>query len=297
MLEVKDLNKNYGKHHVLKDITFTVNKGEIVGFIGPNGAGKSTTMKCIVRLVFPEKGEISIGGYKLDSQPQKALGKISALIEAPGIYPNLTGLDNLNLFAGLRNVSKKRVEEVINIIKLGAGINKLTKRYSMGMKQRLGLGIALLSEPEYLILDEPFVGLDPQGIFELRNVLLEIAKNNVAILVSSHQLLELEKISTRNIFIKNGQMVNKSAIDQEELSLAYKISFLENRKIEQKDGSELIEKALISKYEFNDEHGLLWLKSRETLSPVLENLIQKGYQIQSVAPIDKDLESLYKQIY
>lgn len=297
MLEVNNLNKHYGRHHVLKDISLTVNKGEIVGFIGPNGAGKSTTMKCIVRLVFPDKGEISIDGYKLDKSPQKALSKISALIEAPGLYPNLTGIDNLNLFAGLRRVNKGRIEQVVDIIKLGDGINKNTKRYSMGMKQRLGLGIALLSEPQYLILDEPFVGLDPQGIFELRNVLLEIAKNNVAILVSSHQLLELEKISTRNIFIKNGEMVNKSVIEQEELSLAYKISFLGNTKIQQIDVSDLIEKALITKYEFNDEHGVLWLKSHDLVSPLLENLIHKGYQLQSVAPIDKDLESLYKQIY
>ena len=160
-LVVNKLNKHFGKHHVLKDVSFSLQQGEIVGFISPNGTGKSTTMKCIANLIFPDSGEINIGGYDLAKSRNKALGHLSALIEAPGLYYNLSGMDNLRLFAKLRGVPKERIQEVIEFTGLGNRLQVKANKYSMGMKQRLALGIAVLTQPTFLILDEPFSAWTP----------------------------------------------------------------------------------------------------------------------------------------
>ncbi|GAB6109485.1 ABC transporter ATP-binding protein [Fusibacter bizertensis] len=297
MIELTNINKYFGKHHVLKDITFKVDKGEIVGFIGPNGSGKSTTMKCIARLVFPDSGEITIGNHSVKKQPKEALQKLSTLIESPGLYPNLTGLEHLRLFAGLWGVHKSKIDDIVESIQLGNGIGKVTRKYSMGMKQRLGLGIALLSEPEYLILDEPFSGLDPQGIFELRNTLVQIAQNGVALLISSHQLLELEKVTTRNIFIKNGELVDRNEIEKEQLTLAYKITFSNHQVMTSDTVDKLKNLSLISKCEMSEGTCILWLTQEASLSATLEVLIHDHYLVHSIIPVDRDLESLYMRLF
>lgn len=297
MLEVNNLCKAYGKSQVLNDISFRISKGEIVGFIGPNGSGKSTTMKCISRLVFPDKGDILIEGKSLRNNPKECLSQISCMIESPGFYSNLTGYENLRIFAGLKNVHKEKVEEVIQLINLGNAISKMSGKYSMGMKQRLGLGIALLSDPEYLILDEPFTGLDPHGVFEFRNTLIKLAQKGVGILLSSHQLLELEKVATRNIFIKNGELVNRATIEGESLSNVYKISFLGKSTLDKRRIDYLKDKSLVAKVELLDNACLVWLEGESKLSEVLAVLLKEHYQILSVSPVDKDLENLYLKLF
>lgn len=208
VLMTKNLNKYYGKFHALKNVSFSVNEGEIVGFVGPNGSGKSTTMKCISNLIFPESGEIEICGWSLKEHRDKALSNIASLIESPGLYSELSGQDNLELMAGIKGVGKNKVEEIKEFINIGPNIYKKVSQYSMGMKQRLAIGIALLGEPKVLILDEPTNGLDPTGIIELRNNLVALVKEkNISILFSSHQLGEIEKIADRIIGIKSGEIV------------------------------------------------------------------------------------------
>src|SRR5690554_156820 len=206
-LKVRELNKYYGKAHILKDVSFTLKTGEVLGFIGPNGSGKSTTMKCIANLVFPQSGKIEISGHSLAKERERALSHLSSLIEAPGLYPNLSGWENLKIFSHLRHVSPQRREEVADFTGLGRALKKPVSTYSMGMKQRLALGVAILPQPTFLILDEPFSGLDPQGIFELRKLIQGLAEEGCGILFSSHQLLEMEKVSSRNIYIKEGRIV------------------------------------------------------------------------------------------
>ncbi len=187
--------------------------------LGPNGSGKSTTMKCIANLVFPDKNSsIRIAGFDLFKSRNQALSPLSALIESPGLYYNLSGMDNLKLFANLRKISKQRLEEVIEFSGLGHAIKKKASDYSMGMKQRLALAIAILPNPTFLILDEPFNGLDPQGVFDLREVIKGLAKEGCGILFSSHQLLEMEKISSRNVFIKAGEIVSQEHAEAAVLS-------------------------------------------------------------------------------
>lgn len=297
MLEVNGINKRFGRHPVLSDVTFCVDKGEIVGFIGPNGSGKSTTMKCITRLVFPDLGEVIIGGQSLKKRPKEALSKLGALIESPGLYPNLTGMEHLKLFGKLREVSPKELNGIVSSIGMTPHINKVTYKYSMGMKQRMGLGIALLSQPEYLILDEPFSGLDPQGIFELRKTLMAIAESGVSLLISSHQLLELEKVSTRSIFIKNGEIVDRQTLESEALTKAYKIRFLDGQHLSEQTIGELKDLNLITKCELTQEGVLVWVTRDQALSAVLGLLVQNKYWVRSVVPVEKDLERLYKELF
>lgn len=297
MIEVVNLNKSFGKQHVLKDISFTIDNGEIVGFIGPNGSGKSTTMKCLVNLIFPDEGRIIINGHNLLKERSKAISNVNALIEEPGLYPNLSGIDNLKLFGELKKIKGERIQEVIKIIQLGNGIEKKTKGYSMGMKQRLALGIVLLSKPQYLILDEPFNGLDPNGVFDLRNILIDLAGKGHGIMISSHQLLELDKITTRNIFIKKGKIVNREDTIFDNSYSAYKISFANEGHPEEIFIEELINKGYITKHEFKDSIHLFYLSKNTALSNLLFQLLEKDLQINLLIPVGKDIEGLYQSIY
>lgn len=295
-LQVSNLNKTYGKLHVLKDLSFSLDAGEIVGFIGPNGSGKSTTMKCVANLVFPDSGEINIAGHDLFKSRNKALSNLSALIEAPGLYFNLNGIDNLHLFASLRGVSKQRVDEVIEFTGLGSKIKMQVSKYSMGMKQRLALGIAILTKPTFLILDEPFSGLDPDGIFELREVIKKLAVEGCGIVFSSHQILEMEKIAHRNIFIKDGKIIPHGQAKLVASMLNYRLM------IDKNGGDEallngLMKSALISDFQQDDHVVFITLTSVEHLSDVLSAFLEKGRKIKGISPLTADIENLYNSIY
>lgn len=295
MLIVNNLKKSYGKHQAVKDISFAVETGEIVGFIGPNGSGKSTTMKCIASLIFPDSGEINVAGYDLVKSRNQALSHLSALIEAPGLFFNLSGIDNLHLFAGLKGISPKRVQEVAEFTGLGPKLKMRTSKYSMGMKQRLALGIAILSRPTFLILDEPFSGLDPNGIFELREVIKQLAADGCGIIFSSHQLLEMDKIADRNIFIKEGSLVSFDT-QLEASMLVYRIAVPQ-------DSNDLTllnslkEASVITDFQQNQHSLLIYLTSSENLSPVLTAILETGRKITGITPLTTGIENIYSTIY
>ncbi len=291
IVEVKNVNKNFGKQQVLKNVSFTIEENEIVGFIGPNGAGKSTLMKCLASLVFPDSGEIIINGFDLHKQREKALSSISAMIENPGVFPSSSGYENLMYFAKMQNISKERVEEVIAYTKLGDKINKKAGQYSLGMKQRLGLGIALLSKPKFLILDEPTNGLDPRGIMELREELRFLAKNeNISILISSHQLGEIEKVADRIICINKGELL--ATPKQLHQFDAYRI-LIEAEDIE-KATALTLEGARIH-WEKNEAK--IQFTSLSLLNDYLALLLKHNVRIQEVCKDVVDIESVYNKIF
>lgn len=292
---VKNLNKSYGKVKVLNDLSLTVETGEIVGFIGPNGTGKSTTMKCIANLVFPDSGEINIAGYDLFKSRNQALSHLSALIEAPGLYFNLSGFDNLQLFASLRGVPKKRLDEVIEFTGLGSKLKMKASHYSMGMKQRLALGIAILTKPTFLILDEPFSGLDPNGIFELREAIKRLAAEGCGIVFSSHQILEMDKIADRNIFIKDGTIITQEA-QLEASMLNYKI-FIQQDNHDLTLLSNLKKSSVITEFQQEDNVMFISLASGDQLTTVLTAFLETGRSIRGIAPVTADIENLYSSIY
>ena len=230
ILEVIDLEKSFSRKEIIKRISFNIKEGEIVGFVGPNGAGKTTTLKLITNLVFPDKGDVRINGYNLLKDREKALRNIAAIIENPGLYKYLSGKDNMEYVRRLRNISKEEMNAIIKKVGLEDRINDKVKRYSLGMKQRLALGMCLLCNPKLLILDEPTNGLDPSGTQELRELITSLAKEqNISVLFSSHILNEVEKISDRVIFIKDGKIVAEKDNKKTSNSQQYKVT-VENTK-------------------------------------------------------------------
>lgn len=295
-LLVKNLNKSFGKQRVLVDVTFSLEQGEIVGFIGPNGSGKSTTMKCIANLIFPESGQIEIAGYDLFNSRTNALSKLSAMIEAPGLYYNLSGLDNLYLFAGLRKVPAKRVKEVIDFTGLAGSFKKKVGTYSVGMKQRLALGIAILTNPKVLILDEPFGGLDPHGAAELRALIKGLAADGCGILFSSHEIFEVEKTAHRTIFIKNGVIISPEEEMVRGSMRGYKLYIKPLRGLVSVM-TPLLDEGLLEEFKEEDGVLILSLKTSNDLSPVLKALFDGGFSIDGILPLTSDIENLYNSIY
>jgi ABC-2 type transport system ATP-binding protein len=215
ILDIKNITKNYGKKVVLDNVFMKLEKGEIIGIVGPNGAGKTTLMKIIVGLIKEYKGEIYFNKTKI---------RVGAMIESPKFYNNLSGLDNLKYFSYfIEKIPKEKILDIVDKIGLKNDIKRKVKTYSMGMKQRLGIALTLINDPDILILDEPLNGLDPKGVHEIRNYLMELNNtDNTTILVSSHILSEIEKVSNKVLFIKNGVIVdevkdlNKKNINLEE---------------------------------------------------------------------------------
>ena len=214
VLEVKNINKSFGNKQVLKDVSFSLNEGEILGFIGPNGAGKTTTIKIILGLQSLNSGEVIINGYSVVNNFSKAIEKVGAIVENPDSYMYLSGRKNLELIANMYdNIPKDRIDEVIKLVGLENRIEDKVSKYSLGMRQRLGIGIALLNNPNLLILDEPTNGLDPEGIKELRDLLKNLAKKEkIAVLISSHNLSELESFCTDICIIQNGLIIDRDNI-------------------------------------------------------------------------------------
>lgn len=201
-MEIRSLSKNYSKQKVLKDLSFEMRGGEVTGLIGVNGAGKSTLMKILAGILPKSSGEIRIDGKAWE---RTDVERISALIEHPAIYENLSAFDNLKVKALLFGIEDARILEVLKIVGL-ENTGKKSGKYSMGMKVRLGIALALLNRPEFLILDEPTNGLDPVGIQDLKNVIRNLAKEGVAILISSHQLKDVKDISDNVVMIHQGEM-------------------------------------------------------------------------------------------
>ena len=208
ILETNKLTKKYGKHLAVDGVDMHIQKGDIYGFIGKNGAGKTTLMKMICGLIKPASGSFTLFGLKDANQARK---KIGSLIESPALFPQMTVKENLTYYARLKNVSDQKAEELLQLVGLGTGAeSKKASNLSMGMKQRLSIAIALMNDPEFLILDEPINGLDPEGIMEVRQLLVKLNKEqNITILISSHILGELEKMATRYGMIRDGKLIRE----------------------------------------------------------------------------------------
>ncbi len=215
ILKCENLHKSFRKKEILKGVSLEVCNGDILGFIGPNGAGKTTTIKLILGLQKIGNGTVVINGFDVEKNFEKAISKVGAIIENPDLYMYLSGYDNLRLIANLyKNVNENRIREVVKLVGLENRINDKVSKYSLGMRQRLGVAQAILHKPNLLILDEPTNGLDPEGIKDLRNLLSKLAKEeNMGILISSHNLAELESFCNKVCIIKNGIVVETSSLE------------------------------------------------------------------------------------
>ena len=214
ILECKNLYKEINDKEILTNINLKLEEKDILGLIGPNGSGKTTTIKTILSLQKITKGEIFIDNHNIKTDYKNAISQVGAIIENPDLYTYLTGLENLLIPATIYNISKERIKEVINLVGLSQRINDKVSKYSLGMKQRLGIAQAIIHKPKLLILDEPTNGLDPEGIKELRSLLLKLKEQeNMTILISSHNLKELETICNKIAIIKQGKILSINDIN------------------------------------------------------------------------------------
>lgn len=213
ILQVKDVKKRLGKREIIKGISFNVKEGEIFGFLGPNGAGKTTTIRMLVGLIHPDSGSIIIDGNDISKDREKALAAAGAVVENPELYGYLSGRENLMQIARIRKIEKDYVEKIIELVNLKDRIEDKVKKYSLGMKQRLGLAAALIAKPKLLILDEPTNGLDPTGIMDFRDIVKKAAKEtNTAVFISSHILSEVQMVCDTVAFINHGVIKSVESI-------------------------------------------------------------------------------------
>lgn len=215
IIKTKNLTKRIGKVNIVEGVNLNVRKGSIYGFIGENGAGKTTILRLISGLSNSTNGSVYLFGEEQKKSLNLHSEKIGALIENPIFYPNLTGYDNLKYFCIQKGIPLDRIEEKLKLMNLEVKSRKKVKNYSLGMKQRLGISLALLNNPELLILDEPLNGLDPKGIAEIRKLLIKInEENKTTIIVSSHILSELEHIATDYGIMHHGKLISEFGADK-----------------------------------------------------------------------------------
>ncbi|MCY7292363.1 MAG: ABC transporter ATP-binding protein [Ferruginibacter sp.] len=210
MLDVKGLYKNFGDFEAVKNLSFTVNEGDVYGFLGQNGAGKSTTLRMLLKLISPSSGKIIFSGKNIESDGNEMLKQTGAIIERPDMYKFLSAYDNVHIFAKLSGIkpTRKLIMDQLEMVGLADRYASKAKTYSQGMKQRLGIAIALIHSPKLIILDEPTNGLDPQGIADMRNLILRLSREmGKTVIVSSHLLSEIEVVANRMIIIHKGQKI------------------------------------------------------------------------------------------
>ncbi|WP_442955780.1 ABC transporter ATP-binding protein [Paenibacillus sp. y28] len=214
VLAVKDVKKRIGRRWIIKGVSFDIRAGEIFGFLGPNGSGKTTTIRMLVDLIKPTEGSISICGYDVHREHNEALRHVGCIVENPELYSYLTGWENLEHFARmLPDVGQQRIRKVAEIVGMDQRIHDKVKTYSLGMRQRLGIAQALLSDPKLLILDEPTNGLDPQGIKEMREFIQQLAAGGLSLFVSSHLLSEIQQLCDRVAIISQGSVIAVGDVD------------------------------------------------------------------------------------
>lgn len=273
VLEIKNVSKSFGRTKIIDNLTFSVNSGEIFGFLGPNGAGKTTTMKMVLGLIPFSEGDICINGYSIKKDFEKAMQNVGGIIENPDLYEYMTGYENLKLVARIYKVDKKRIDEIVDIVGLKEKIKLKVKKYSLGMKQRMSVALALIRNPKLLVLDEPTNGLDPVAIHELRDLLKDLAHNRgVCVFVSSHLLSEVELMCDRVGILDKGRLIKiedlKNIIeikDKNDNEAIYKIITNDNKKA--KD-------ILVNNgYEVNDEKEALEVSIKKDKIDLLINIM------------------------
>ncbi len=288
VLRCENLNKKFGKKSILKNVSFSIQEGDILGFIGPNGAGKTTTIKLILGLQNITEGKVYINGYDIEKQFTKAIEKVGAIVENPDLYMYLSGYENLKLLTNLyQGIDTKRIDEVVKMVKLENRIRDKVSKYSLGMRQRLGIAQAILHRPNLLILDEPTNGLDPEGIKEMRELLVDLAqKEKMAILISSHNLAELDNLCNKVCIIKNGEIIETSDISgiKKEEGKQYKIFEVDDGK----RAKELLPKALSLK-----ENKFKIDIPKEEVPEIIEELVKNKIKIYEVKEEEKSLEQAF----
>lgn len=293
ILQVENINKDFKNKKVLEDINFSIKEGDIVALIGHNGAGKTTIMKIISALLEQDSGSVKICGIQSYENRSKYISNFASIIETPSLYETLSGYDNINFIRKINNISKEKMNEILKFINIGDAIKNKVKSYSLGMKQRLALGIALITEPKLLILDEPTNGLDPEGVIEFRELIKKFAsENKMSILISSHILAELDRICNRFLFIKDGKLTEANNINESKAFQTVKLN-VENLK-------ETLD--IISKLEFIDKVNIINSKvnievNRTDTPKLMSEIFNKNIVYSEIEIENNTIEKVYTDVY
>jgi ABC-type multidrug transport system ATPase subunit len=217
VIEVSRLAKNFGSFEAVRDVSFTVQKGDVFGFLGPNGAGKSTTIRCMLSLIAPSRGEVKLFGKPLGAHRSEVLRKVGSIIEKPDFYKYLSAERNLELFSRISGgpTAKKEIHKMLDFVGLKGREGDKVSGFSHGMKQRLGIAQTLIHDPELIVLDEPTTGLDPQGIIDIRNLIMQLkSEHKKTVILSSHILSEIEIIANRMVIINKGKSIIEGEVSE-----------------------------------------------------------------------------------
>ena len=291
VIELSNINKDYGRSHVLERVTFSVEKGHIVGLIGPNGAGKTTIMRIIGGLTHPTSGTVRL--FEHEEQLDKYRDRISFMIENPIIDGSLTARENMEYVRLVRGVAdRSRCEILLKYVGLADTGKKTAKHFSLGMKQRLGIGMALLPDPEVLVLDEPVNGLDPEGIVEVRHILKDLCeKGGKTIIISSHLLSELSELCTDYVIINEGQIVE--SLSKEELML-HSRSYISIRTDRTAETVAALEQTLsVQDYKVMEDEEIRLYEGLEDVGTVSHVITDAGFTILRFALTSDSLEEYY----
>lgn len=294
VLEITDLSKSLSGRQILKNINLTLKRGEIFGFLGANGAGKTTLIKTMLGLLKYNEGSVKICGYEVKSDFEKALSNVGGIVENPELYKYLSGRNNLKVFSKMqRGIPKSRIDEVAEIVGLQKRINDKVNRYSLGMRQRLGIAQALLNSPKLIVLDEPTNGLDPKGIKDLRELLIRLAKEDgVTVFVSSHLLSELEHICDRVAIIKKGVVINTFTISEIHDMREKAGEYLINASYPKGAAETAKEMGLPCRFE---EDKLFVTAKSSDIPGYAEQLVLRKIGIAGIIPVEKTLEEIFME--
>ncbi|MCU0352246.1 MAG: ABC transporter ATP-binding protein [Cytophagales bacterium] len=279
---------------IVKALSLQVPKGSIYGFLGPNGAGKTTTMRLLLGLLPNPENNIRLFGKTMTDSRLEILSRTGNLIETPSLYEHLTGWDNLDIARRVRGVDRKRISEVLELVKLTHAAKKKAKTYSLGMKQRLGLAVALLSEPELLVLDEPTNGLDPNGMIETRELLIRLNRDyGTTIFLSSHLLAEVEKMATHVGIINRGELLFQGTV-QELAAMKANQAVLQIVTSDNQRALEVLE--TVSGIALNGTGLKTPYQGKEQAASINRLLVKNGIDVYHLSVADNDLEKLFLQI-
>lgn len=296
VIETKNLTKQYGTQMSVSDLNIHVKKGRIYGLLGRNGAGKTTTMKMLLGLTAPTSGEVEILGKNIRTNSKQVLPHIGSLIEAPGFYPNLTGTENLRIFAELRNIKNANaIKEALELVGLPYRDKKLFSQYSLGMKQRLAIALAVMHNPSILILDEPINGLDPIGIAEVRSFIRELCDaQGKTILISSHILSEIALLADDIGIIDHGVLLVEESLTELENKNRHYIQFGVS---DSKTAARILQNDLrIQNFKVCDQHILQVMDVNVPIALINRTFIQNGLEVSEAHMCEDTLEDYFKQV-
>ena len=296
VIETKQLTKQYGTQKSVAKLNIHVRQGRIYGLLGRNGAGKTTTMKMLLGLTPPTSGEVTIWGKPLSGNEKKLLPRIGSLIESPGFYPNLTGTENLRIFAALRGLKNQNaIQSALELVGLPYRDKKLFSQYSLGMKQRLAIALAVMHDPELLILDEPINGLDPIGIAEVRSFIRALCdERGKTILISSHILSEVALLADDIGIIDHGVLLEEESFADLEARSSKYVRFTVS---DTNRAAEILRDVFHeTQFSTQDGHNLRMDSTRVPVAKIVSVFVQQGLEVSEIATVEESLEDYFKRV-